>query len=394
MRPSAPGTLNENADVNVRMVMKKILGILLSAVLIATSLLLFPACRAKPGDSLEAPPGERAAEGQVALTADAARTAGIKTETARVRTFHPAVKASGTVALNQKKYVKVTPRVTGRVESVLAYEGDRVRAGQDLFNIWSPDLLAAQAEYLQILARVPAGGTAPASEDEKLHEGLLRSAEAKLRTMGFEDADIASLRANRLSLPVLAVRAPISGTVVEAEAAVGMAAEPGTCLCALADLTSLWVLVNVFEADLASVEVGAKAEITVTAYPGEVFSGTFTLVGAFIDEASRTVKGRVEVANGSGRLKPGMFGEVRIIAKDPVTMLSVPERAVRTIAGKTVVFLPGPGGSFVRRDIRIGRTIGESVEVLEGLREGESVVTDGSFDVKAELLKSTLEGEK
>jgi RND family efflux transporter MFP subunit len=254
--------------------------------------------------------------------------------------------------------------------------------------------MAAQAEYLQILARIPTGDKAPASEDEKLHEGLLRSAEAKLKTMGFEDADLASLRTDRRALSVLPVRAPISGTVVEAEAAVGTAAETGTCLCAVADLTALWVQVNAFEVDLAAVAVGDQVELTVTAYPGEVFKGTLTMVGAFIDEASRTVKGRVEVANSAGRLKPGMFGEVRIISKDPVTMLSVPERAVRTIAGKTVVFLPGPGGTFVRRDIRKGRTVGEYVEVLEGLKEGESVVTDGSFDVKAEMLKGTLEGEK
>jgi Cu(I)/Ag(I) efflux system membrane fusion protein len=380
--------------MNARTVMKKTLGILLPAVLIGSSLLLFQGCTAKPGESQAGPPAGQATEGKVVLTADAARTAGIKTETVQVRTFHPAVKASGTVALNQKKYVKVTPRVIGRVEKVFAFEGDRVQAGQDLFWLWSPDLMAAQAEYLQILARVPTGEKPPASEDEKLHEGLLRSTEAKLKIMGFEDADLAALRTNRRALPVLAIRAPISGTVVEAEAAVGTAAETGTCLCAVADLTSLWVQVNVFEVDLASVEVGDKVELNVTAYPGEAFLGTLTLVGAFIDEATRTVKGRVEVANSAGRLKPGMFGEVRIIAKHPVTMLSVPERAVRTIAGKAVVFLPGPGGTFVRRDIRKGRTVEEYVEVLEGLKEGESVVTDGSFDIKAEMLKSTLEGEK
>jgi RND family efflux transporter MFP subunit len=380
--------------MNARTVMKKTLGILLPAVLVGSSFIFLQACTAKPGKSQAAPPGGQTIEGKVVLTADAARTAGIKTETARVRTFHPAVKASGTVALNQRKYVKVTPRIAGRVEKVFVFEGDRVRAGQDLFWLWSPDLMAAQAEYLQILARVPTGDKAPASEDEKLHAGLLRSAEAKLKTMGFEQADLASLRTDRRALSVLPVRAPISGTVVEAEAAVGTAAETGTCLCAVADLTALWVQVNVFEVDLASVTVGDQVELTVTAYPGEVFKGTLNIVGAFIDEASRTVKGRVEVANSAGRLKPGMFGEVRIISKDPVTMLSVPERAVRTIAGTTVVFLPGPGGTFVRRDIRKGRTVGEYVEVLEGLKEGESVVTDGSFDVKAEMLKSTLEGEK
>lgn len=364
------------------------------AALTVSALLLVPACTGKPGGNREDPPTAKAEEGRVTLTSDAARTAGIRTEAAQFRTFHPSVKASGTVTLNQKKYVKITPRTPGRVEKVLAFEGDHVRAGQDLFWLWSPDIMAAQAEYLQILTRVPPAGGGTSSDDDKLHAGLLGSAESRLRLMGFEEGDLASIRSSGRALPVLTIRSPIAGTVVEADAVVGSAAEAGTCLGAIADLTTLWVQAYVFEADLASVAVGAKAELTVAAYPGEVFQGTLTQVGSLMDETTRTVKGRVEATNPAGRLKPGMFAEVRIIAKDPLTMLAVPERAVRTIAGRTVVFVSGPGGSFARRDIKKGREIEGYIEVLDGLKEGENVVTDGSFDVKAEMLKGTLEGEK
>jgi len=372
--------------------MKKSLG--RSTVLMGISLALLAACAGKPAGNAEAQPTGKNDEGKIVLTADAAKTAGIKTDLVQTRTFHPSVKASGTVALNQRKYVKVTPRVPGRVEKVLVFEGDRVRAGQDLFWLWSPDLMAVQGDYFQILGRVEAGGKNAASEDAKLHEGLLRSTEARLKLMGFEDADVAALRTNRQASPVLIVRAPIAGTLVEAEAVVGNAVEPGTCLGSIADLTSLWVQVNIFEKDLSAVTPGSKVEIEVAAYPGEVFEGTLVSIGSLMDEATRTVKGRVEAANPAARLKPGMYADVRIIAKDPVTMLSVPEQAVRTITGKTVVFLPGPGGTFTRRDIRRGRTVEGFVEVLEGLKDGERVVTDGSFDVKAEMLKGMLEGEK
>ncbi|MEN6310130.1 MAG: efflux RND transporter periplasmic adaptor subunit [Acidobacteriota bacterium] len=355
--------------------------------------ILFLACTGRPAGRDAAPEaaGETAA-GAVVLTAEAAATAGIKTAAVEMRTFHPSVKASGTVVLNQKRYVKVTPRVPGRVEKVFVTEGDQVRAGQDLFWLWSTEAMAAQAEYLQILGRVAPAGR-PASEDEKLHADLLASAEARLRFMGFSDADLASLRSTRQALPVLAVRAPLAGTIVEAEAAVGTAAETGTCLCAVADLTSLWVQVNIFEADLAAVEVGAEAELTVTAYPGRVFRGRLAQVGAFIDEATRTVKGRLEAANPGGRLKPGMFGEVRLVAREAVTFLAVPEEAVRTIDGKTVVFVPAGGGRYVRRDVATGRAADGWIEILSGLQAGETVVTGGSFDVKAEMLKGTLEGE-
>jgi RND family efflux transporter MFP subunit len=385
---------NDQTEKKARTVMKRIVGTLMLPVLVGLLVFFCSACSGRSGESEDAKSVEKETEGRVKLTADAARTVGVKTELAVLRTFHPAVKASGTVTLNKKKYVKITPRTPGRVEKVFAFEGDRVHAGQDLFWLWSPDIMAAQAEYLQILARVPSGGRSASSDDEKLHASLLGSAETRLRLMGFEEADFTSLRTNREARPVLAIRAPIAGTIVESEVAAGEAAETRTSLCAIADLTSLWVEVHVFEADLASVAVGASAELTVAAYPGEVFEGTLTLVGSLMDEATRTVKGRVEAANPAGKLKPGMFAEVRIIARDPLNMLAVPERAVRTIAGKTVVFVSGPEGTFARRDVRTGRTVEGFVEILAGLKKGESVVTDGSFDVKAELLKGTLEGEK
>jgi cobalt-zinc-cadmium efflux system membrane fusion protein len=379
----------------VRTVMKQTKRIIsVTAVLMGFSLFTFQACSGKPADSQAIRPADRTEEGRVALTPDAARTAGIKTEAVQVRSFHPSIKASGTVALNQKRYVKLTPRTSGRVEKVFAFEGDHVRAGQELYWLWSPDIMAAQAEYLQIQARVPSAGLSASSDEEKLRASLLASAQTRLRLMGFEEADLAALRRNGQALPVLVVRAPISGTVVEADAVVGAAAEMGTCLCAIADLTTLWVDVHLFETDLSSVAAGRKAELTVAAYSGEIFRGRLTQVGSLMDEATRTVKGRVEVANPDGRLKPGMFAEVRIIAENPLMMLAIPERAVRTIAGRTVVFVAQPGGVFVRRDIKKGREIEGYVEVLEGLKEGENVVTDGSFDIKAEMLKSTLEGEK
>lgn len=358
------------------------------------ALLLALACKGGPARGGEAPAAIRAAEGTVALSPEAARTAGIKTEAARFMSFRPAVKASGTVALNQKAFVRITPRVAGRVESVSAFEGDRVRAGQDLFRLWSAELMAVQAEYLQILARdaAPAGSVPP--EEAKLQEGLVKSTESRLRLMGFAEEDLAALRAGRRALPDLAIRAPIAGTVVEVGVAAGSAVEPGAGLAAVADLSVLWVQVSLFEKDLAAVAPGAFAEVEVAAYPDQIFPGTLVSVGALMDEATRTVKARVEVPNPGGRLKPGMFADVRIVPKDPVTVLAVPEQAVRTMSGQTVVFIAGPGGTYLRREVRKGRDFESYVEILEGLTAGERVVCDGSFDVKAEMLKGTLEGEK
>lgn len=375
-----------------RMNMKKTPGILI--LLLSAGLLFAQACASKTaGAGDDAKPAETSGNGSVTLTADAARTAGIQTDEVRIRTFYPSVKASGTVGLNQKRYVRVTPRVSGRIEKVLAFEGDRVGAGQVLCELYSPDLMAAQADYLQILARADTEVAGhPSSEEGKLHESLLHSTEARLRLLGFEEADLTALKSGRQALPVLPIRSPISGTVIESSCAAGGAAELGTSLCAVADLGSLWVQVHVFEKDLASVASWARAEVTVAAYPGEVFPGTLVLVGSLMDEATRTVTCRVEAANPSARLKPGMFAEVKIIAREPVSVLAVPEAAVRTIAGRTVVFVPVEGGKFIRRDIETGRPLDGFIEVIKGLKEGEKVVTSGSFDIKAEMLKGALEG--
>jgi Cu(I)/Ag(I) efflux system membrane fusion protein len=366
----------------------------IGAVLAGLILLFLGACSSRPGESREAPASAAVTGESVALSPEAVRTAGIKTEAASLRSFLPMVKASGTVALNQRKYVRVTPRVAGRIEKVLSFEGERVRAGQDLYWLWSPDLMAVQADYLQILSRIPSAAKEPGSDEAKLQESLVRSTEARLKLMGFEDADLAAIRAGGRALPVLVIRAPISGTIVEAEAATGSAVDASSCLCAIADLGSVWIQVHIFERDLAAVSPGDGAEISVAAYPGKVFKGTLEMVGSLVDETTRTVKGRLGAANPGGLLKPGMFAEVRIIPQNPVTVLAVPDLAVRTISGKTVVFCPRPDGTFVRRDIRKGREFDGYVEILEGLKEGERVVTDGSFDVKAELLKGALEGDK
>ena len=372
--------------------MTKTIGILTLAA--GLTVFTLQGCGPKAGGESEEPAPGPEATGVVTLTPEAAETAGIETDSARVREFRPAVQASGTVAFNARRFVRVTPRVSGRLEKVLVFEGEKVRAGQELGMLYSPDLLAAQADYLQILGRAPAAGKAVETEDGKLYAALLESAENRLRLMGFEDADLAALGSARRALPLLALRSPLSGTVVESSATAGTAVEPGAPLWAVADLSALWVRVHVFEKDLAAVAPGAGAEIAVAAYPGRAFPGRLTLVGSVMDESTRTVDARVEAANPGGLLKPGMFAEVRIVSSRPESWLAVPETAVRTLAGKAVVFVPrGDGKTFGLREVRTGRSSGGFVEILAGLAEGEKVVTKGSFDVKAEMLKGSLEGE-
>jgi RND family efflux transporter MFP subunit len=332
---------------------------------------------------------------EVVLSAGAVQTAGVQTAAVERRTFLTSVKATGSFSFNRKKYVRVSPRIAGRVEKALALPGDRVVAGQILFELFSSELMAVEAEYVQIRGRVASGASrARTAEDAALDAELLASTETKLRLLGFEEPDLASLRSARAPLPTFGVRAPIAGTIIETEVLPGSAVEAGSCLAELADLSTLWVLADVYEKDLAAVAPGAKAEMTVAAYPGEVYTGFLTQVGSVMDGQTRTVKCRLEVGNPGGRLKPGMFAEVRIFASGKVSFLSVPEEAVRTAEGRAVVFVETSAGRYARRAVETGRAAEGFVEILKGLSAGERVVTAGSFDVKAEMLKGSLEGEK
>jgi len=366
------------------------------AAILLSGLLVFlgPACAPGKQEGGSGPSEETAPNREVSLSPEAVRTAGILTAAVEPRTFLPSVKATGSVSFNRKLYVRVSPRVAGRVERVLALPGDRVAAGQLLFEIFSSELMAVEAEYVQIHGRVAGGARMRTAEDAALDAELLASTETKLRLLGFAEQDFVSLRSARTPLPTLGVRAPIAGTIIETEVLPGSAVEAGSCLAELADLSALWVIAEVYEKDLAAVAPGAKAEMTVVAYPGEVFAATLTQVGSVMDEQTRTVKCRLEVGNPAGRLKPGMFAEIRIFASGPISILAVPEEAVRTADGKTVVFVETAAGRYARRAVETGRAAEGFVEILKGLSAGERVVTAGSFDVKAEMLKGSLEGEK
>ena len=368
----------------------RIAAALLSGILVFLS----QACVPGKQETGSGPSQETVMNNEVGLSPEAVRTAGIQTAVVEQRTFLPSVKATGSVSFNRKNYVRVSPRVAGRVEKVLALPGDRVAAGQILFELYSSELMAVEAEYVQILGRVSAGARTRTAEDATLDAELLASTETKLRLLGFAEPDLASLRSARSPLPTFGVRAPIAGTIVETEVLPGSAIEAGSCLAELADLSALWAIAEVYEKDLAAVAPGAKAEMTVAAYPGEVFAGTLTQVGSVMDAQTRTVKCRLEVGNPAGRLKPGMFAEIRIFASGQISFLAVPEEAVRTAEGRAVVFVETAAGQYGRRAVETGRAVDGFVEILKGLSAGERVVTAGSFDVKAEMLKGSLEGEK
>jgi RND family efflux transporter MFP subunit len=356
-------------------------------VFIALSLSV-SACRAKKTE--EAPPDpQKSAPSAVILSEDAIKIAGIQIEKAERRQVPLKIYASGDIAFNQKKLMNLTSRVTGRVENVFAYVGDRVKEGDLLLSLYSPDFLTSQAEYLQAGERLQRFTKDNLRDEIPAAKSLLDSARKKLMLLGMKEADLKELEETRQIRPLLPVSAPFSGTIIESPVVLGDQIAEGAGLFKIADLSVLWAHVHIYEKDLGLVKQGMPALIRVQAYPGQSFQGTMTLLNDIVDEKTRSVIGRVEVRNARGLLKPGMYAEIELILPSSAEALLVPEAAVQDLEGKTVVFVPAGERSFRFQEVEVGRKFDGWVEVVKGLTAGDAYVRDG-FLLKSEYLKKNL----
>jgi len=359
-------------------------------------LILTAACRGKGGAPEAGVAEEHAAQeaeapASVTLTAEAVAAADIRTETAAVRTVARRIAATGELEWNARRVVHLTARTPGRLERVLAVRGDRVRAGQLLAEIYSPDFLTLQAEYKQAAARAKrhAGDAA----EEAPARAILAGARERLALLGMPAPEIERLDGGAEPRPLLAVHAPIGGTVLESGVVTGDAVELGTSLFRLADPSTLWARLHILEKDVGSLEAGTEVVLSPVAYPGQEFRGKLVLIGDVFDPATRTVEGRVEIANPAGKLKAGMYVQASVAAGGERPALVIPEVSVQNDEGHTVVFVKTGERTFVRREVRTGEKFGGTIEILDGLAAGETVVTSGSFLLRSEFRKGSLEDE-
>ena len=360
------------------------------------ALILIAGCRAKGAAEAAAPAAATAAKDapasmSVTLTAEAIGAADLKTAAAEVRPVLRRITAVGEIEWNARRVVHLTARTPGRLERVLVVQGDRVREGQLLAEIYSPDYLTLQAECIQAAAR--AKRRAGDAAEEATARSFLAGARERLTLLGVPAADLEAIEASGLPRPLLAVRAPLSGTVLESDVVAGDAVELGTSLFRLADPSTLWACLHIQEKDLADVRSGTEVVLKTHAYPAEEFRGRLALVGDAVDPGTRTVEGRVEVANPGARLKAGMYVEGTTAAGGERRALCVPEESLQDDGGRAIVFVKTGERTFDRRAVETGERFDGLVEILKGLAAGETVVTSGSFLLKSELRKGALVGD-
>ena len=364
-------------------------------ILCAAQLALITGCKGRPAgnevDGHQETGHEDHQPASIVLTSGAMASAGIKTMPVLKRAFRVRISAPGELEFNARRLLNLTARTPGRVERVLAVSGDRVGLGQLLAEIYSPDYLSNQAEFLQAAER--AGRSGDDRDEATTVRAFLESARERLLLLGVSAAEVAELQRTGTPRPYLSVRAALAGTIIESAAIPGDHVELGSSLFRLADPSVLWAGIHIQEKDLAAVRAGSAVEIRSQAYPQESFQGRLLQLGDRIDPGTRTVIGRVEVPNPASRLKAGMYIEAFISGGEERSVLTVPESAIQDDAGQAILFIQTAEGRFARRAVKTGERFSGQVEILEGLAEGENVVTSGAFLLNSELNKGSLEDE-
>ncbi|HBH79246.1 MAG TPA: efflux RND transporter periplasmic adaptor subunit, partial [Nitrospira sp.] len=244
-------------------------------------------------------------------------------------------------------------------------------------------LLATQNEYLLAVKTQAQLAESPLDDAKANADALVAGARERLRLWDVTNSQIAALERRGQGNPVLTVYAPSSGIVLKRETVPGKYVEPGTTLYEIADLSSVWISADIYESEMAAVKVAQPASITFAAYPGETFSGKVAYVYPTLNTEARTVRVRVEFPNPELKLKPGMYGNVTL-QTDAVRTLMVPKEAVLDTGLRQLVFMDLGQGRYEPISVKLGRRSQDSVEVLEGLKAGDRIVTSANFLLDAE----------
>ena len=284
----------------------------------------------------------------------------------------------GYVDFDESKVSHIHLRTDGWIEQLaIKSEGDRVKKGQRLFNVYSPTLVNAMEEYLQSVA----------SKNKRLVE----ASRERLGSLGISGAQIKQIKASRKVPQTVSVYAPQDGIVAKLNVREGMYVKPAMEVLSLADLSSVWVLAEVFESQSNWVKVGQSADVKLSFIPGREWQGTVEYIYPLLDPKTRALKVRLQFDNPDEELKPNMFANISIYGGPKNNVLNIPREALIRTGKEQRVIIDKGNGRYVQRKVIAGMETGDWVEIIEGLKEGEQVVVSGQFLIDSEAsLKASL----
>jgi membrane fusion protein, heavy metal efflux system len=362
----------------------------------------------------------------VQINPESQKEVGIHTEYVVLRNIRGTLSATGTVNEDPGRVAHIRPLARGLIEKSYVRLGDRVSAGDPLVEYDNIELglaigeyLTAQAEHQRSLTDLEVKKTILERGKEMLRVGAIartaydiqeaayKDAEAKtagtraasekieeqIHRFGWTDRNLADLVARKSmghTITHSILKAPFSGIITAFHASIGEVVEPASELLAITDMSSLWILADVFEKDLSTIKTGKSVLVRVASYPGKTFPGKITYVADSIDPKTRTAKVRCIVENNSGLLKLEMFATIEIPVDHGSSALVVPDSSIQQIDGKPVVFVQKSETTFLKREVQTGIASGGFTEIRSGLTAGERVAGQGSFIVKTEFLRNQI----
>ena len=305
---------------------------------------------------------------------------GLKSTMVQKKTVTHTIRTVGVVATNQKSEAHIHSRVNGWIETIYAdYVGKKVKRGAALYALYSPELISTQEEYLA------------ANRQNGVGQEIAKTALDRLRLWGVPQTELDKLEKNQKASRTMTFESPISGFIINKSAIQGMYITPGMELYQMADLSLVWIMVTLYEFDIAIIKVGDEANVQIPYNPKLNFKAKISYISPEIEVETRTAKARIEVENRNQNFKPGMYVNV-ILSKDLGEAIIIPEDAVIDTGLRKIVFVKSGPSRFEPREVKIGSRVENQFAIISGLKAGEEIVTSAHFfiDAESKLRAATL----
>ncbi len=335
------------------------------------------------------------ADGAVRVTPNFLQNFSVRAAVAKRGNLTFEIRTVGALGHNEETVVSVNTKYDGWIEKAYRNNvGELVEKGEPLFDVYSPQLVTTQQEYLAALdySHKLAGSAYPEAIERAL--ALIESGRERLRYWDVGDREIARLDATRKAARTVTIHAPVSGFIVEkmGDSLEGMRLTPGMTVMKLADHSRLWVEAELYEDDIRRVSEGARVSVQARAFPGRKWSGRVTLFDTALDPRTRTLKTFAEIDNPDLRLRPGMFVDVTIRPPGIANAVMIPQQAVLHSGERSIVIVERRRGVFEPREVRLGAVSGDKQQIIEGVAAGERIVTSSQFLIDSESNLRTAIG--
>lgn len=347
--------------------------------------------------NMQTSPAEMKMDTKNVIVIDPARlqSIGVTYEPARIQTIEKVIRTVGRVEADERKIAHIHVRFDGWIEKLLVnFVGEKVKKGEALFTVYSPDLVSTEQEYLLALESKKILGKQAHEKAASGASGAFDAAKQRLLLWGVSEKEIQRLTQTGRVLKIITIDSPITGTVISKTAFAGMRIEPSGELYTIADLSSLWILGDIYEYELPYIRVGQIADVSLSYLPNEIFKAKLEFIYPAVDAQTRTVKVRFQIDNQSEKFKPGMYANIEL--KIPLGKhLVVPKDAILLTGERAVVFIYHGDGKIEWRNVTLGVRAGNIIEIKKGIQEGEQVITSANFLIDSESqLKAAMGGMK